>query len=114
MTNSNSPVMKGIVDSWSLIGFAQMKGKPQVGGFQHVDEATGEVKHFKSMVFTDPSNPDNKTNKTFVSFSSKLGELTPREISERKDNLQVVELEGGHYSLCNKGENAWEDVDLGF
>ena len=112
MTNSNGPVMKGIVDSWSLIGFAQMKGRPQVGGFSKVDEQTGELKHFKSMVFTDPTNSDNKTNKTFVSFSSKLGELTPREISERKDELQVVELEGGHYSLCKRGEQAWEDVML--
>lgn len=112
MVNSNGPVMKGIVNSWSLIGFAQAHGKMQIGSFTSVDAQTGEVKHFKSCVFTDPTNPDNKTNKTFVSFSSKLGELTPREISEQKDNLQVAELEGGHYSLCKKGENAWEDVML--
>lgn len=109
MANSNGPVMKGIVDSWSLISFAQSHGKMQVGNFQTVDEQTGEIKHFKSCVFTDPND---STKHTFVSFSSKLGELTPRQISEQKDNLQVAELAGGHYSLCKKGENAWEDVML--
>lgn len=112
MANSNGPVMKGVVDSWSLINFAQAHGKMQVGSFQAVDRETGEVRHFKSCIFTDPTNSDEKTNKTFVSFSSNLGELTPREISERKDDLQVVELEGGHYSLCKRGNNAWEDVIL--
>lgn len=112
MANSSNPVMKGIVDSWSLIGFAQAHGKMQVGSFQSVDKETGEIKNFKSCIFTDPTNSDEKTNKTFVSFSSNLGELTPREISERKEELQVVELVGGHYSLCKKGNNSWEDVIL--
>jgi hypothetical protein len=42
-----------------------------------------------------------------------MGELTPREIMEQKDNLQVVELESGNFSLCKQGANAWEDVELG-
>lgn len=104
MTNSNGPVMKGIVNSWSLISFARSHGKMQIGEFTSKD--TGEI--FKSCVFTDP----NDQTRTFVSFSSKLGTLTPKEIVEQKDALQVVELEGGNYSLCKAGANAWEDVDL--
>ena len=101
---SNS-IKKGIVNSWSLISFAQSHGKMKVGEFANKD--TGET--FKSCIFTDPVS-DNVN--CFVAFSSNLGELTPREIARRKDELQVVELEGGHYSLCNRGENSWEDVDL--
>lgn len=108
MANSNGSVQKGIVDSWSLVDFAKAHGKMQVGTFSHVDEETGEISNFKSNVFTDPS-----TNaRTFVSFSSNLGELSPAQIVAQKDSLQVVQLEGGHYSLCKKGANAWEDVDL--
>lgn len=108
-TASNSgSVLKGIVNSWSLMSFAQAHGKPQVGSFEHVDEETGEVRKFKSMIFTEPES----NARTFVSFSSNLGELTPAQISEQKKSLQVVELEGGHFSLCKQGANAWEDVLL--
>ena len=82
----------------------------QVGAFKTVDEETGEVKNFKSCIFTDPQDTNNKT---FVAFSSKLGELTPAEIAAQKDSLQVVQLESGNYSLCKPGENSWQDVDLG-
>ena len=105
MSTNNGPVMKGIKDSWSLIDFAKSHGKMQVGEFANSD--TGEM--FKSCIFTNPS--DN--TRTFVAFSSKLGVLTPKEIAEKKNDLQVVELEGGHFSLCNAGTNAWQDVDLG-
>ena len=98
--------MKGIKDSWSLMDFAKSHGKMQVGEF--ANKKSGEM--FKSCIFTNPS--DN--TRTFVAFSSRLGVLTPQEIAERKDDLQVVELEGGHFSLCNAGSNAWQDVDLGF
>lgn len=97
--------------SWSFLAFARMKGKPQLGTFKN---EAGES--FKSVVFTDESNPDNQTNKVFVAFSRKLGELTAHEISERKNDLQVVECltEEGKtmYSLCNKGENSWEDIAI--
>lgn len=98
--------MKGIKDSWSLLSFAGAHGKMQVGEFTNPD--TGEI--FKSCIFTNPK--DN--TRTFVSFSSRMGELTPKEIVEKKDELQVVELESGHYSLCKQGDHAWQDVDLGF
>ena len=93
----------GIKNSWSLLAFARMKGKMQVGSF--VNKETLDT--FKSCIFTDGDN-----NRTFVAFSSNLGELTPSQISAQKDNLQVVELESGNYSLCKQGQNAWEDVAL--
>lgn len=104
MTQSNN---QGIINSWSLISFAKSHGKMQVGEFTNSD--SGEV--FKSCIFTDPANRDNKT---FVAFSSKLGELSPLEIARMKDDLQVVELASGHYSLCKQGQGNWQDVDLGF
>lgn len=97
------PINVGIKNSWSLLSFARMKGKMQVGSF--VNKETGES--FKSTIFTD-----NEGNRCFVAFSSKLGELTPAEIVAQKDKLQIVELESGNYSLCRVGENAWEDVAL--
>ena len=95
----------GIKNSWSLLAFAKSHGKMQVGEF--ANKETGET--FKSCIFTNPE--DN--SRCFVAFSSKMGELTPREIMEQKNNLQVVELESGNYSLCKQGANAWEDVELG-
>ena len=95
---------QGIVNSWSLIAFAKAHGKMQVGEF--ANKETGEV--FKSCIFTDAQQ-----NRCFVAFSSKMGELSPREIAAQKDDLQVVQLESGNYSLCRQGQNAWEDVDLG-
>lgn len=96
---------KKIVNSWSLIGFAKGFGpKMQVGEF--VNKDTGEV--FSSCIFTDRDE-----EKTFVAFSSNLGVLTPREIAKMKEDLQVVQLESGNYSLCKKGQSSWEDVDLG-
>ena len=93
-----------IKNSWSLIAFAKQFGpKMQVGEF--VNKETGE--DFKSCIFT------NGETRTFVAFSSKMGPLSPREIAAKKNELQVVQLESGHYSLCKKGENTWEDVDLG-
>lgn len=104
MTNTNAN--QGIKNSWSLLTFAKMHGRMQVGSFTNGD--TGE--DFKSCIFTNPT--DN--SRTFVAFSSKLGELSPSEIASRKDDLQVVELENsGNYYLCNVGQNAWDDVNLG-
>lgn len=105
MSTNNGSVLKGIKDSWSLIDFAKSHGKMQVGEF--VNQESGEM--FKSCIFTNPS--DN--TRTFVAFSSKLGVLSPKEIAEKKDKLQVVELDSGNFSLCNAGANAWQDVNLG-
>lgn len=98
----------GIKNSWSLIAFAKEFGpRMQVGDFANGD--TGEI--FKSTIFTKGDT------RTFVAFSPKLGPLTPRQIAEQKDSLQVVlckTKEGKDaYRLCKQGENTWEDVDLG-
>lgn len=92
-----------VMDSWSLIAFARKNGQLKLGQFEHNGES------FASLIFINPSNQE----KTFVGFSSKLGELTPREIVSRKDELQVVLLDSGNYYLCKVGQNNWLDVDLG-
>ena len=38
--------------------------------------------------------------RTFVAFSSKLSVLTPKEIADMRNELCVVQLESGNYSLC--------------
>ena len=82
----------GVVKSWSLMDFAKQYGKMQVGKF--ANKATGVV--FKSCIFTNP----NDGTRVFVAFSTGIGELTPQEIVAMKNELQVVQLESGNYSLC--------------
>jgi hypothetical protein len=93
----------GIKNSWSLLAFAKKHGKMQVGDFANKD--TGEV--FKACIFTKPDG-----TRTFVAFAAKMGELTPKQIAEMKNELQVVQLESGNYSLCKIGSNSWKNVDL--
>lgn len=112
---ANQPEKRGIKNSWSLLAFARIHGpRMRVAPFKTVDKETGEERNFKSCVFTDP-----KGSQCFVSFSSKLGELTPEQIAEQQDDLQVAELNprpgeenNPHYSLCRAGENSWKDVAL--
>lgn len=92
----------GVKKGWSLREFRALKGKMRVGEFS--DKETGEL--FKSCIFGE-----TKDTYTFVSFSSNLGVLTPAEIKEQADELRVVELESGNYSLCRNNSN-WEEVDI--
>ena len=94
----------GIKNSWSLISFAKSHGRMKVAPF--VNKETGEA--FKSCAFL---SSDGEV--TLVAFSRNLGELTPKQIAEQKDDLQVVQLESGSYKLCKTGHDTWEDVDLG-
>lgn len=94
----------GIKNSWSLISFARTHGRMKVAPF--VNRETGE--YFKSCAFLS-----SEGEVTLVAFSSKLGELTPKQIAAQKDELQVVQLESGTYKLCKAGHDTWEDVDLG-
>ena len=91
------------------MAFAKSFNAIKLGKFEHIDSATGEVRNFKSLVFIS-----NDGDKTFVGFSSKLGELSPSEITSMKHDLQVVQLESGAYKLCKQGNpgDAWEDVEL--
>ena len=101
---STTATTVGIKNSWSLISFAKSYGKMKVAPF--VNKETGEA--FKSCAFLSP-----KGKITLVAFSSKLGELTPKQIAAQKDDLQVVQLESGSFKLCKTGHDTWEDVDLG-
>lgn len=94
-----------IVESCSLIQFAKAHGRMKIAPF--VNKETGE--HFKSCVFIDPKDENNKT---LCSFSSNLGELSPAEIKAQAADLQVVTLDSGTHKLCAKGDSAWEDVEL--
>lgn len=100
MTQTTSSIM----NSWSLIAFAKQFG-PEMRVGEFTAKKTREV--FRSCIFIKDGE------KTFVRFSKNLGELTPREIVQRKDDLQVVLLDTGKYSLCSKGANQWALVDLG-
>ena len=101
---------RGIENSWSLLAFARMKGMPHPNTSKN--SVTGET--FNNLVFIDKDE-----NRTFVAFSSKLGELSSDEIKARKGELQVVKLnptadgkEGG-YLLCKAGNlNIGEAIDL--
>ena len=95
--------MPGIRKSWTLLGFAKEHGKMQLGKFTNSE--TGEV--FKSTIFTD-----SEGNRKFVHFSRNLGELSGSQIVAMKNELQVVELESGSFSLCKQGANSWEDIVL--
>ena len=101
---ANTAQNVGIKNSWSLLSFARAHGRMKVAPF--VNKETGEA--FKSCAFVDSEGAT-----TLVAFSSKLGELTPRQIAAQKDNLQVVQLESGTFKLCKQGVSSWEDVDLG-
>lgn len=101
---STTATTVGIKNSWSLISFAKSHGKMKVAPF--VNKETGEA--FKSCAFLSPEG-----EVTLVAFSSKLGELTPKQIAAQKDDLQVVQLESGSFKLCKTGHDTWEDVDLG-
>ena len=101
---ANTAQNVGIKNSWSLLSFARAHGRMKVAPF--VNKETGEA--FKSCAFVDSEGAT-----TLVAFSSKLGELTPKQIAEQKNSLQVVKLESGSYKLCKASTAAWEDVDLG-
>lgn len=92
-----------ILQSWSLLEFAKNYVKMQIGDF--VNRNTGE--EFKSCMFLKKDGTYD-----YVGFHSQLGELTPAEISERKEELKVGLTESGKYVLYDHIDD-WEDVDLG-
>lgn len=99
--NKNSD--SDLVNSWSLVEFARLHGKMQVGEFKNKE--TGET--FKSCIFTNEAG-----NSLYVAFYSKLGILTPQQIKERKEDLKVGLLNTNKYVLYEVWEG-WSDVNLG-
>lgn len=100
-----------IVDSWSLMAFARSHGRMKVVPCTVKNDEERRGEKYMSCAFI---NPNDSTDVTWVGFSRNLGELTPAQIAERKDELQVVKLGSGSFSLCKIGAltNA-QEVDLG-
>lgn len=92
-----------ILQSWSLLEFAKNYVKMKVGIF--VNSNTGE--EFKSCMFLKKDDTYD-----YVGFHSQLGELTPIEISKRKNELKVGFTQSGKYVLYDHIDD-WEIVDLG-
>lgn len=95
----------GIKNSWPLLTFAKNYKDMKVTN-ELTNSKTGET--FKSCAFIAEDGAV-----TLVGFSSKLGQLTSKQIAAQKEDLQVVKLESGNYKLCKKGADSWESVDLG-
>lgn len=90
------------VEDWTLLDFARIYGKMQTGTF--TNNVTEEVS--KVCVFT------KNGNKTYVYFYPQLGELSPSEISQRKESLKVGKTAEGELYLHEGGDSLLEDVDL--
>lgn len=96
---------KKIIFSESLNQFAGRFSEVKRGHF--VNKTSGE--NFDSLIFM--GHKDGKPR--FCNFSSKLGTLSNAQIKADRNNLQVIAFEGNtHYTLCRKGNGAWESVDL--
>lgn len=76
---------------WTLDEFTCEFG-PKMQVKEYANGKTGDL--FKSCVFTK-----GKT-RTFVSFSSKLGEHTKKELLDMKDELIVMKVQNGKYKLA--------------
>lgn len=76
---------------WTLDEFTNEFG-PKMQVKEYANGKTGDL--FKSCVFTK-----GKT-RTFVSFSSKLGEHTKKELLDMKDELIVMKVQSGKYKLA--------------
>lgn len=92
-----------ILQSWSLLEFVKNYVKMQVGNF--VNSNTGG--EFKSCMFIKEDGSYD-----YVGFHSQLGELTPAEITKRKNDLKVGLTQSGKYVLYDHIDD-WEIVDLG-
>lgn len=77
--------------TWTLDEFTNEFG-PKMQVKEYANGKTGDL--FKSCVFSK-----GKT-RTFVAFSSKLGELTKKEILEMKDELIILRVQNGKYKLA--------------
>ena len=100
--DNNNKTNTDLIQSWTLLEFTQLHGKMQVGSFKNTD--TGES--FKSCIFTNSGG-----EKVYVSFYSKLGELTPLQIKEKKEKLKVGLLNTSKYVLFEEWDG-WADVVL--
>lgn len=77
--------------TWTLDEFTNEFG-PKMQVKEYANGKTGDL--FHSCVFT------KGYTRTFVSFSSKLGELTKKEILDMKDELIILRVQNGKYKLA--------------
>lgn len=83
-----------VVSVTPLLEFAKLHGRMKVTG-EMTNSYTGEK--FRSCAFIDANGKI-----LLVGFSTTIGELTPQQISEQKNHLQVVELSNGAFKLTRK------------
>ncbi len=79
------------IRTWSLDEFTNEFG-PKMQVQEFANSKTGDL--FKSCVFT------KGYTRTFVAFSSKLGEHTKKELLDMKDELVVLRVQNGKYKLA--------------
>lgn len=79
------------LQTWTLDEFINEFG-PKIQVKEFANSKTGDL--FKSCVFT------KGTTRTFVAFSSKLGELSKKEILDMKDELIILRVQNGKYKLA--------------
>ena len=79
------------LQTWTLDEFINEFG-PKMQVKEFANSKTGDL--FKSCVFTK-----GKT-RTFVAFSSKLGEHTKKELLDMKDELIILKVQNGKYKLA--------------
>ena len=77
--------------TWTLDEFTNEFG-PKMQVKEYANGKTGDL--FHSCVFT------KGYTRTFVAFSSKLGELTKKEILDMKDELIILRVQNGKYKLA--------------
>lgn len=88
------------IKDWSLLSFAKTFGpKMQVGSF------TEEIYNiiYRACVFTKSNG-----TKTYVYFFHELGELSPQEIKDRKNELYIGKVPNGDYFLYSKSNKGWK------
>lgn len=92
------------VHTWSVVEFARKYGKMQIGKFPERNNRDS----FLKCRFVKSDN-----NYTYVSISSSMQNITPKEISETKDRIRVGQLPNKKFVLYDFRFKPWEDVDLG-
>lgn len=83
------------IKEWHLLSFVKENGGKMCVA-NCTNKTTGNV--FKACIISDGS----KENRIYVSFYPELGELTPQEISSRKNELYIGKTEKGNYYLYSK------------
>lgn len=92
------------IENWPLLDFAKKYGpEMKVGTF--TNKNTGE--EYRVCVFIRENG-----KRTYVRFFSQLGELTPFEISQRKNDLKVGITEADKFYLHDNNVKIWETVNL--